>query len=240
MKKRQESKTPMLLYLDLRTGGGHTADSSWETVTPSRIGYTTRSIGESPSEGNASRLSQILQDGVPEKYYLSARAAAGILTRAKRRGKQLPEILQKALEKQAGQSASKNAQDARGGKGILIQDEHVGSMGTSNRQGVCYGFDPGATRDVGVAVYQGISKEPANGTCPGHHNGVAYGIDRSAYNQGQNAQYDMPIEEDLEPPIVARGGGAVCALATHGSEHTRPMTPPEQSPIADTKTGWNT
>ena len=79
-------------------------------------------------------------------------------------------------------------------------------MGTSNRQGVCYGFDPGATRDVGVAVYQGISKELTNGTCPGHHNGVAYGIDRSAYNQGQNAQYDMPIEEDLEPPIVARGG----------------------------------
>ncbi len=62
--------------------------------------FTTRSFGECPSEENASRLSQILQDSAPQKYYLSARACAGILNRANKRGKELPEILKQALENQ--------------------------------------------------------------------------------------------------------------------------------------------
>ena len=49
------------------------------------------------------------------KYYLSAKACQGILNRAKRRGKELPEMLRIALEQQA-QSAFSNAQDARGGQ----------------------------------------------------------------------------------------------------------------------------
>lgn len=43
--------------------------------------------GEFPNVENVSRLSQILEDNVPQKYYLSARACQGILTRASRRGK---------------------------------------------------------------------------------------------------------------------------------------------------------
>lgn len=54
-------------------------------------------IGECPREENVSRLSWILQVDVPEKYYLSARACQGILTRASRRGKPLPDILKQAL-----------------------------------------------------------------------------------------------------------------------------------------------
>jgi hypothetical protein len=46
-------------------------------------------------------LSRILQDNVPKKYYLSPIACRGILNRAKRRGKTLPEILKTTLEKQA-------------------------------------------------------------------------------------------------------------------------------------------
>jgi cytidylate kinase len=45
-------------------------------------------------------LSQILEANAPEKYYLSAKACEGILRRAERRGKQLPEILKIALEQQ--------------------------------------------------------------------------------------------------------------------------------------------
>jgi hypothetical protein len=41
-----------------------------------------------------------LQDSAPEKYSLSARACAGILNRAKKRGKVLPEMLRQALENQ--------------------------------------------------------------------------------------------------------------------------------------------
>ena len=37
----------------------------------------------------------------------------------------------------------------------------------------------------------------------------AYGIDRAAFNQGQNAQFGFAIEEEIEPTIVAKGPGAV-------------------------------
>lgn len=62
--------------------------------------YMTHSFGVSPREENASRLSQILQDSAQPKYYLSAKACAGILRRAEKRGKELPEILRQALENQ--------------------------------------------------------------------------------------------------------------------------------------------
>lgn len=54
-------------------------------------------VGEFPREEIESRLSWILEDNVPEKYYLSIRACEGILSRASRRGKALPEILRTAL-----------------------------------------------------------------------------------------------------------------------------------------------
>lgn len=57
----------------------------------------TLNIGESPNAVKESLLSQILEDNVPQKFYLSARACQGILVRASRRGKPLPELLKQAL-----------------------------------------------------------------------------------------------------------------------------------------------
>lgn len=54
-------------------------------------------IGEFPNAERESRLSWILEVNVPQKYFLSARACQGILTRASRRGKKLPDLLQMAL-----------------------------------------------------------------------------------------------------------------------------------------------
>lgn len=54
-------------------------------------------IGECPNAERESLLSWILQVDVPEKYYLSAKACRGILIRASRRGKKLPDILGQAL-----------------------------------------------------------------------------------------------------------------------------------------------
>ena len=55
--------------------------------------------GRSPREGDVSLLSDILETGdVPQRYYLTAKACEGILRRAARRGKELPEILRRALE----------------------------------------------------------------------------------------------------------------------------------------------
>lgn len=55
--------------------------------------------GECPNVARESRLSWILEDNVPQKYYLSAQACQGILNRASRRGKQLQDFLKNALLK---------------------------------------------------------------------------------------------------------------------------------------------
>ena len=39
--------------------------------------------------------------------------------------------------------------------------------------------------------------------------GVAYGLDRASFNQGQNAKYDFTILQDIEPTMTARGSNAV-------------------------------
>lgn len=59
--------------------------------------YWTRSTSESRNAAAACSLSQVLEGEVPSKFYLSAKAAAGILRRAERRGKTLPEHLELAL-----------------------------------------------------------------------------------------------------------------------------------------------
>lgn len=58
-------------------------------------------FGESPNVVVESTLSQILEDNVPAKYYLSPKACQGILRRAEKRGKKLPPLLEQALTAQA-------------------------------------------------------------------------------------------------------------------------------------------
>lgn len=91
------SKNPAFQSLDLRTESGQKQDLSAATDGALRGELSTLNFGESPSAAVESRLSWILEDNAPEKYYLSARACQGILNRASRRGKALPEILHKAL-----------------------------------------------------------------------------------------------------------------------------------------------
>ena len=92
------------MCLCLCGGGGARADAStmkWEDGA--LLGeYMTRSFGEYTREENESRSSQILEDSPHPKYSLSAKAWQGILNRAERRGKKLPELLEQALRIQAG------------------------------------------------------------------------------------------------------------------------------------------
>jgi hypothetical protein len=63
----------------------------------------TADTSECPSDGGeSSSLRDVLEDEVPAKYFLSPRAAAGILRRAEKRGRTLPEHLAAALESVAG------------------------------------------------------------------------------------------------------------------------------------------
>ena len=84
------------MFLDLRNGPA--TGSSWEMVTALPGESWTLNSGESPKDAEESTLSQILEENAPEKYSLSARACAGILRRAERRGKELPAMLKEALE----------------------------------------------------------------------------------------------------------------------------------------------
>ena len=88
-------------YDDLQTENGHTPEASWEMGGALLGEYTMHSFGEFPKEENESHLSQILEEEAHPKYSLSAKACKGILSRASRRGKELPEILRDALERQA-------------------------------------------------------------------------------------------------------------------------------------------
>ena len=88
--------------LCLKKVDGHTQTFSWETDGALRTASWTRRAGEFHSVGAESTLSQILEDQVPDKYYLTPKACVGILRRASLRGKALPESLRMALERQAG------------------------------------------------------------------------------------------------------------------------------------------
>lgn len=84
-------------FLDLRKENGAKPEQSPETDGLWHGDSSTLNIGECPREENVSLLSSTLEANAPEKYYLSARACQGILTRASRRGKKLPDLLQTAL-----------------------------------------------------------------------------------------------------------------------------------------------
>ena len=113
LKKRRGSSVKMPLFLDLRTENGVRQDVSW-VIGGALLGeYMMHSFGECPREENVSRLSQILEDNPHPKYCLSEKACQGILNRANKRGKKLPEILEQALIRQ---SASKNELESQGGQ----------------------------------------------------------------------------------------------------------------------------
>lgn len=80
--------------------GTWTDDGAWLGA------YSTLNTGESPNVAVESRLSQILEERPHTKYSLTPKACMGILRRAEKRGKDLPEELKKAL---LAQSASGGA-----------------------------------------------------------------------------------------------------------------------------------
>ena len=99
------------LRLDLRSG--QPQGRFWEHPVPSLGELSMHNIGVYPREEVVSTLSQILEDNVPEKYYLSPKACEGILRRAKSRGKELPERLRVALEEQMKQTKAAPEQDQK-------------------------------------------------------------------------------------------------------------------------------
>lgn len=103
-KRSCELKAIPFMFLDATPGHGDLLGQPyWELISPWLGESSILNTGPAPlNDEGASSLSQILQDAVPEKYYLSKTACEGILRRASERGKELPEKLKRALEIQAG------------------------------------------------------------------------------------------------------------------------------------------
>lgn len=90
------SQRPIFQCLEADVGPAPEWCEGAELLSPG--GCLTPSIGEFPSVARESSLSEVLEADAPRKYYLSPTACRGILRRAERRGKELPEILREALE----------------------------------------------------------------------------------------------------------------------------------------------
>ncbi|OWV62610.1 hypothetical protein ATY75_12115 [Rhizobium sp. N122] len=72
--------------------------SPTEFLTLNMCGWTATLV-PSHSDGSVCSLSDILETGdLPPQYFLSPKACAGILRRAGKRGKELPQQLQAALQ----------------------------------------------------------------------------------------------------------------------------------------------
>ena len=105
-KRSAKSQTQQFQFLSLKKGSGLTPDASWEMATQLPGAPMMLNIGPGPhSAESASTLSQILVPNAPEKYFLSAKACAGILRRAEKRGKELPTMLREALEEAVAMGA---------------------------------------------------------------------------------------------------------------------------------------
>lgn len=112
----EKSQTPIFQCLQVANG----QPQEWlegERLTP--LGESLMlNIGEYPSVENESTLSEILEDNVPEKYYLSPKACLGILRRAKNKGRKLPDNLRIALEQKV----------AEGGEVLGLDFAHADSV----------------------------------------------------------------------------------------------------------------
>lgn len=115
-KKLRVSQNQDFLYLDCRKSGNGQKQEPLTVMGGLSLGeLTTLRTGEKPSEtavqemlsvwgphsvAEESRLSQILEENPLPKYNLTAKACLGVLRRAERRGKDLPERLKAVLIRQ--------------------------------------------------------------------------------------------------------------------------------------------
>lgn len=99
------------------------------------------------------------------------------------------------------------------GKGPLVQTERSGNSAAAQDQTL---FAPIPLEGNGSRPSHhgdGYSESDTSYTLNGvEQHGVAYGIGRDSFNSGENAKFDMSLEEDIQPPITARGAGGVCSI----------------------------
>ena len=114
------------------------------------------------------------------------------------------------------------AVDQGGGKSSCSVTEGIAPTLTRTNDGspaVAYGFDPGASRDVGDLWLEEQSKTLTNGTCPGHHNGVAYCTDVGWLNSEEGTSPTLLARMHKDPHLVSYwdGGQTVGTLTANNA-----------------------
>ena len=95
------------------TGEFHSADGVsawWSILTDPLQGTSSLNVSEEPKIPVPTKLSQILEENPDPKYNLTPKACAGILRRAERRGKKLPEALKTVLLMQSASGETVTAE----------------------------------------------------------------------------------------------------------------------------------
>lgn len=215
LKKSAKSKTIHYLYLNLKAESGQTQEKSWEMRSPLRGECLTLNIGEFANEENASTLSQILQENVPEKYYLSKKACQGILRRASARGKQLPTDVKDCV----------GATGFDGYNGQLTGDVSstigVNCGMSTGRNGIVLNDQGGNRMDITEDVTCTLRAEAHHPPCVLESAGFC--TEHSAKSRG------IGYEEEISPTIRAGTVPSAVMFENH-SQDTRYTGPVEKAP----------
>lgn len=93
-------KTCPAFLPQIRAAISQSSSLHWPTqgLVTSSGGCWIRNTSESPSGAVESSLSQVLETQADSRYWLSEKAADGILTRSERKGRRLPDALRAALK----------------------------------------------------------------------------------------------------------------------------------------------
>lgn len=107
------SKTSLAFYPATEEPTSLSSFGGWSNAgMASPGGYLTLNISAWPSAAAVCSLSEVLETDALPRYSLSPKACSGILRRAERRGKELPETLRQALQQVAEEpSAPGRAED---------------------------------------------------------------------------------------------------------------------------------
>ena len=159
----KKSQTPIFQCLQVANG----QPQEWlEGGRLTQLGESlTLNIGEYPSVENESTLSEILEDNVPEKYYLSPKACLGILRRAKNKGRKLPDNLRIALEQkvaEGGEVVGINPSQPSNSCFTDISPTLLARMGTGGNQVPCIAYEKKEV--VGIDNHNSIINENIMGT----------------------------------------------------------------------------
>jgi DNA (cytosine-5)-methyltransferase 1 len=144
-------------------------------------------------------LSDILETGdVPQRFFLSATACKGILRRAERRGKKLPEVLRVALTAQAGMATGAT------GSGLFVLESRT-AMKTSSVSG------GGNSKPIEVATCNTAKSTRLD------FESETFVVDARGYGEGADASEDGT---GRGTPIIAfpeRMSGTQCAVSENVS-----------------------